>query len=1191
MIMAANISIQCPTCGKRGEAPAEYEGRTASCNECGTKFRAVAVAQDVISNSETVAARGVGADGVPLEWQVGDKILDLYAVNHVFTSGGMGLVYRVHHQSWNVDLAVKSPRPQFFQTEAHKQNFVSEAQTWVNLGMHPHIASCFYVRTLGGIPRVFAEYIEGGSLSAWIKSRKLYEGSHGAALERILDIAIQFAWGLHYAHEQGLVHQDVKPANVLMTADGTAKVSDFGLAKARASTGETQTMNRGGTTMVTSGGLTPAYASPEQVGRAKLTRRTDMWSWAVSVLEMFTGEITWMSGSAAGEALEAYGEEDELSELLPAMPAELAALLRRCFENDPAARPATMQVVADDLRGIYRSVVGKEYPRAAPQPLKARADVLNNKAVSLIDLGQRNEAEKVLEEALKIQVGHQQASYNLAVLLWQAGRATDDKVIQTADEEHKAAFKQLQKDLLVGRAPLDHEFEQKPLCALTLDEAWGLRLTRLTPHGLQMLALNDGNLSLWDLIEGKEMQSQSVEEKYSLEGRYSTNSQICFDATGRFVLSCDETRVMRLWDIQSDQCSREWYGVSLATLSPDARFTLSSTHDAEMILWDVENDNRLGGWQKANISSMAFSPDSNQALIIENITCAQQVERPMVTGNNTATTAGDVPPNAHLINIPTCERVRAFTIKGDVSFVAFSPNGECFVTCGDTLNLWDATSLCQVRSFEGHQGELKYASFSSNSKKLLSVGEDEKPRLWDVESGQCLHIFEDHRNGLGILHASISGNGSWVLSSGCDETRLWNLDSARPVVAFALAMPQSTQELFQREREFESALATSREAEARGQFAQAMIAVRQAQNVRGYERVLPLVETVNRVGLHGIRVGVRDSWLIQNLRGHTDEIWNITFSPNGRLILSGSQDETLRLWDVKTGMCKWASERLGREANAIFSPDGRQVLLVDEEGARLLDVKTGQCVKNFPYENVNYRVGDIAAFSPDGKYIVITIIRKESHSIYSVAPKLLILDVEIGQYIRVPIQCSRAVQSLAFSPDGMLLFIATDYGVDWMRVEEFRLRRRNLRSCEIYGQKEGLHQPVQKIFFSPNGSYLIGLLNSVEFKPSKKLEESIQIWDVATLKIVHRFAVKNLTFANFSPDRKFVIHHDEEGHRINLINSVDGKNLCNLQAENEDIGLLAPCMSPDGNLVACGSSDNNVRVWQLDWNYEFPNSR
>ena len=96
---------------------------------------------------------------VPLEWQPGDVILDLYEVKQIHSGGGMGLVYRVHHRDWNVDLAVKCPRTNFFQTESQKENFTRECETWISLGLHPHIVSCYYVRSLGGMPRVFAEYV------------------------------------------------------------------------------------------------------------------------------------------------------------------------------------------------------------------------------------------------------------------------------------------------------------------------------------------------------------------------------------------------------------------------------------------------------------------------------------------------------------------------------------------------------------------------------------------------------------------------------------------------------------------------------------------------------------------------------------------------------------------------------------------------------------------------------------------------------------------------------------------------------------------------------------------------------------------------------------------------------------------------------------------------------------------------
>src|SRR5437868_11876086 len=172
-------------------------------------------------------------DEVPVTWTPGDVILGLYEVREVFTGGGRGLVYRVRHRGWGIDLAVKSPRPEYFRTERDKEDFEEEAKTWVNLSLHAHTVTCHYVRRLGGVPRVFAEYVAGGSLERWIQTRQLYSGGPVKALERILDIAIQVAWGLQQAHEQGLIHRDVKPGNILLTAEGVAKVTDFGMARAR----------------------------------------------------------------------------------------------------------------------------------------------------------------------------------------------------------------------------------------------------------------------------------------------------------------------------------------------------------------------------------------------------------------------------------------------------------------------------------------------------------------------------------------------------------------------------------------------------------------------------------------------------------------------------------------------------------------------------------------------------------------------------------------------------------------------------------------------------------------------------------------------------------------------------------------------------------------------------------------------
>jgi serine/threonine protein kinase len=109
-------------------------------------------------------------------WQKGDVLLEQYEVLGTLGEGGMGTVYKVHHRGWNIDLAVKSPRPALFAWVDGKENFMREAETWVILHLHPHIVSCYYVRLIDGIPRIFAEYVAGGSLADWIRSRRLYEG-------------------------------------------------------------------------------------------------------------------------------------------------------------------------------------------------------------------------------------------------------------------------------------------------------------------------------------------------------------------------------------------------------------------------------------------------------------------------------------------------------------------------------------------------------------------------------------------------------------------------------------------------------------------------------------------------------------------------------------------------------------------------------------------------------------------------------------------------------------------------------------------------------------------------------------------------------------------------------------------------------------------------------------------------------
>ena len=386
--------------------------------------------------------------------QKGETILDTYRVESDAIEGGMGSVWRVHHTGWNVDLAMKRPQPQCFSTEKSKADFIHECEAWINLGLHPNIVSCYYVREISGTPSIFSEWMDGGSLECAIQKGVIYEGTEAAQKERLLDLTIQFARGLHYAHEAGLIHQDVKPDNVLLTKEGEAKVADFGLARARAILTELEEnvaareAADGGKTMLSpSGGYTPAYCSMEQMDGKPLTRRTDIYSWAVSVMEMYLRTRPWANGVVAGLSCASYFKQARVP-----MPEALKALLEQCLKSVPEDRPHDFAQIEAKLHEIYQAETGNLYPRPAPKSAADTADSLNNRALSFLDLGKPVEAERCWERALKQNQWHNTALYNWGIFRWQLGRIDEEQL--------RLSIKRVFEEREEGQSLLDDLSEQ-----------------------------------------------------------------------------------------------------------------------------------------------------------------------------------------------------------------------------------------------------------------------------------------------------------------------------------------------------------------------------------------------------------------------------------------------------------------------------------------------------------------------------------------------------------------------------------------------------------------------------------------------------------------------------------------------------------------------------------------------------------
>ncbi|MET8453946.1 serine/threonine-protein kinase [Streptomyces sp. NPDC005209] len=310
-------------------------------------------------------------------WSTGESILGEFEVERDLGVGGFGSVALVRSRRTGERYAAKRLHEQ----EAHMRNLLLiEAQRWMGLPAHPHIVPCRFVRMLEGRMVVFSEYAPGGSLADRIARGEIHQDGPDEALKRVLSIALDTARGLSAAHASGLLHLDFKPANVLFAEDGTARITDFGLA----ATGETDpaaaiqidwvldiivgdaardadehadlkqallesVLGREPTTISAMAyGLTGAYASPEQAENRRVGRASDIWSWAATVLEMLLGRRTWPSGTVAGAVLAATLRRNVTRSGL-VIPPGLARLLTACLTVDETARLHDFAPVVQDL--------------------------------------------------------------------------------------------------------------------------------------------------------------------------------------------------------------------------------------------------------------------------------------------------------------------------------------------------------------------------------------------------------------------------------------------------------------------------------------------------------------------------------------------------------------------------------------------------------------------------------------------------------------------------------------------------------------------------------------------------------------------------------------------------------------------------------------------------------------------------
>ena len=261
-------------------------------------------------------------------------LLNQYEVLGEIGRGGFGTVYKARDVHLAQMVAIKEltlENPSALREEAA---ILSELR-------HENIVGFRQLFPEAGRWYLVMDYVEGKSLSDAIGTRSLYAGDPDAATQRIVQFGIQSSIGLAFAHRKGIVHRDVKPSNILVTADGTAKVSDFGLARAGAQPRALSPTAGPSSVLVSQGGMTPAYCSPEQARHEPVTAKTDVWSWGLVMLEAFLGEMTWSHGTAAPHVLADYLVSGPQTEAIPPMPVGLVNILEKCFAVESSNRPST----------------------------------------------------------------------------------------------------------------------------------------------------------------------------------------------------------------------------------------------------------------------------------------------------------------------------------------------------------------------------------------------------------------------------------------------------------------------------------------------------------------------------------------------------------------------------------------------------------------------------------------------------------------------------------------------------------------------------------------------------------------------------------------------------------------------------------------------------------------------------------
>ena len=318
--------------------------------------------------------------------KIGMVIGDRYEILEKIGTGGMSDVYKAKDHKLNRFVAVKVLKQEFSENANFVSKFRIEAQAAAGL-MHPNIVNVYDVGEEGGIYYIVMELVEGITLKKYIEKKARL------SVKEAISIAIQVSMGIEAAHNNHIIHRDIKPQNIIISKEGKVKVTDFGIAKA--ATSNTITSNVMGSVH---------YTSPEQARGGYSDEKSDIYSLGITMFEMLTGRVPFNGETTVAIAIKHIQEElPPPREFVPEIPVSVEQIVCKCCQKSPDRRYQSMAELIVDLK---QSLINpdEDFVKVIDPDEEASTRMITDKDMAQIK--RQSDKRDSMEEAMRLKKDH-----------------------------------------------------------------------------------------------------------------------------------------------------------------------------------------------------------------------------------------------------------------------------------------------------------------------------------------------------------------------------------------------------------------------------------------------------------------------------------------------------------------------------------------------------------------------------------------------------------------------------------------------------------------------------------------------------------------------------------------------------------------------------------------------------------------